>query len=688
MKQLITLFAVFAVSFSFSQTKEQDSLTLLLAFQKSDSIKIDTSVNLIKLLYKNADYQKVLDYISATEALSHQLNYKKATAEIAYYKGLVFEKQNKPQQAMAAFRKSKLLFLNLNDVLNSARVSNAIGLLELANNNINNALPLILEAIPELEKVNAYDPLRVSYKNLANYYTRVNDRENAIKFNLKRLEIERFLNDKMGVFESQKQLAKLYSEEKETRKAIDYYERILEALPSANDSLRGDILPLLSSEYLQFKDYTKATNYLLEALKLNRNNNNQEGLLHTLTNLGWLNLDQNRTVRAKAQLIEANRIATFTENQQALLKNYKLLIRLDSLTENFEAAFGWQKAYYELQHKIEANQKQAPVQSKPSTTITPALVETVTPVVETEIMAHQAFEFSENERKLNNLKLVFYALLAVFAVVLVFFILIYLQRNSRIKYTRELENKNLKIELQNAAILEQTKHLEAVNKIKDRLFSIVSHDLKDSLTSIKGFIDLLNDGSLTESEFKSLLPELSENADNATLLLFNLLNWSKSQMQSLEAKPSLFDIQLVIDEKLQLLEHKFKKKELTVRNQSSRDFVYADRSMVEIVIQNILTNAIKFSKPGDTITIANHANNARSTISISDTGIGISPENLDELFKNSHYTTIGTHNEKGTGLGLNICKELVDLNKGKIWVESTLHKGSTFFVELPKNKPE
>jgi signal transduction histidine kinase len=159
-------------------------------------------------------------------------------------------------------------------------------------------------------------------------------------------------------------------------------------------------------------------------------------------------------------------------------------------------------------------------------------------------------------------------------------------------------------------------------------------------------------------------------------------------MQSLEPSPSLFDLQEVFADKINLLEQKLEKKGIILRDKTLRDFVYADKSMVEIIIQNLLTNAIKFSKKGDTITIANQISNGKSIISISDTGVGISKENQQKLFKNSSFTTVGTQNEKGTGLGLTICKELVDLNHGKIWVESDLNVGTTFYVELPKSNPQ
>ena len=128
-------------------------------------------------------------------------------------------------------------------------------------------------------------------------------------------------------------------------------------------------------------------------------------------------------------------------------------------------------------------------------------------------------------------------------------------------------------------------------------------------------------------------------------------------------------------------------KGINLVDHSLRDFAYADRSMFEIVVQNLLANAIKFTKEGDTITVSNHISNGSCIISISDTGIGISKENLEKLFKNASFTTMGTNNEKGTGLGLSICKELVELNHGKIWVESTLNVGSTFYVQLPKSRP-
>ncbi|WP_250432920.1 tetratricopeptide repeat-containing sensor histidine kinase [Hanstruepera flava] len=686
MKNLITIIIFLFAITCFSQTREQDSLTIELAFQKSDTSKVLTSLRLIKSLYNSENYNKALKFISESEKLATSLNYAEGIAQITYYKALIYAKKNDYINAIDNYTKSKELFLLQKDTLSVAKVNNSIGLIEIERGNYSKGLQYALSAIRELEKRNLKHELCSAYKSLATAYKKTNDRSKAIEFNLKTLEVEQALGNKDGIIATHKNLAELYSKEKEHRKAIDYYEKVLKDISQNNDSLRGEILPRLGGEYLQFKDYDVAANYLIEGLQLNRKTNNKLGLLIALNNLADLNLQQRRVRASELQLNEARIIATQIGNDNELLKNYKLYKSLDSTNRNFERAFKWQRDYFNLKNKLASKEKLQPEASTPST-VQVKDINKVPTTSETNLIAKQGQELIESEKKLKDFKLILYALLAAFAIVLTFFILIYVKRNSRLKYTRELEEKNKKIELQNEAILEQTKHLEDINKVKDKLFSIVSHDLKDSLTSIKGFIDLLQEGSLTQSEFNNLIPELSENANNASLLLFNLLNWSKSQMQSLEPSPSLFDIQEVFEEKTQLLEQKLDKKGILLRNKTLRDFVYADRSMVEIVIQNLLSNAIKFSKEGDTITIANHISSGKSILSVSDTGVGISPENQKKLFKSNSFTTIGTGNEKGTGLGLSICKELVDLNHGKIWVESDLNSGSTFYVELPKSNP-
>lgn len=685
MRKIITLIIFLSYFFGVSQTKEIDSLSLQLAYESQDTLKVKTSLKLIKSLYNLNDLDRALKYIIESEKLSTNLNYTRGIAEITYYKALIYAEKGDYINAVSGYAKSKELYKQLNDPLGVAKVNNSIGLIEIKRGNYAKGLQYSLAAIKELEKQNLLKDLSLAYSNLANAYYKVNAVEKSIEFNLKASEIQEQLKDTKGLIQSNIQLAELYSHKNENRKAIEFYEKVLSGPNASIDSLRGSIFPRLGSEYLKFNDFNKASQYLLEGLEINRKTNNKSGILLSLNSLGELNLQTNRLTIAEQLLFEAGTIAKSTNNKPELLRYYKLMIALDSTNSKFDRAFKWQREYFNLKNTLYNN---SDLNFKNSDSVDLEF----NPNFEKNLTSNNDLEpssdsYTGTQEEFDKFKLIFYGLLAALAIVSTFLVLIYLKRNSNIKYTQELEEKNLKIELQNEAFLEQTKHLENVNNVKDKLFSIVSHDLKDSLSSINGFIDLLKDGSLSREEFDNLIPELSENANNASLLLYNLLNWSKSQMQSLEPKPTLFDVQEVFEDKVRLIEHRMESKGIELIDHSLRDFAYADRSMFEIVIQNLLANALKFCKNGDTITISNHISNGSCIISIADTGIGISKQNIEKLFKSNSFTTVGTNNEKGTGLGLSICKELVELNKGKIWVESTVNVGTTFYVQLPKSRP-
>jgi two-component system sensor histidine kinase/response regulator len=686
MRKIITL--IIFMSFfpsGFSQNPDIDSLSIQLAFQNADTVKVNTSLKLIKKLYEINDLERAFKYVIESEKLSYTLEYKRGIAEVAYYKALIYAEKNDYINAINDYTKAKSLFNELKDTLGIAKVNNSIGLFEIKRGNYTKGLQYSLSAIKELEKRQLKSDLLLAYNSLAKAYHNINNYDKAIDFYLKTLKTQEELNDKKGIDISNNILGDLYSIKKEHRKSIDYYEKVLANSQPNSDSIYGVIYPKIGGEYLQFNDYDNANKYLEQGLQINRRLNNKEGLLIALIQLGNLNLQQNKLAIAEAQILEAGDIAKDTNNERELLKHYKLMKALDSIRNRFDKAFVWQRAYYDLKNKLSKSNIEADDDAIEIQDLDLSLnFDQKTPDQNRPVSTP---EISDTQKDLDRLQIFFYALLAALAIVSTFLILIYIKRNSSLKYAQELEEKNIKIELQNEAFQEQTKHLENVNNVKDKLFSIISHDLKDSLSSINSFIDLLKDGSLTRAEFDNLIPELSENANNASLLLFNLLNWSKSQMQSLKPSPSLFDVQEVFMDKVKLIEQRLESKGIELVDHSLRDFAYADKSMIEIVIQNLLANALKFSKNGDKITISNHISNGHCIISVADTGVGISKQNIEKLFKSNSFTTMGTNNEKGTGLGLSICKELVELNNGKIWVDSTVNVGSTFYVQLPKSKP-
>lgn len=296
MKRLITLATFFAVLSGYCQTKEIDSLAIQIAYQKQDSFKVETSIHLIKALYKIQDYQRALLYISETEQLSTFINNISGIAEANYYKALIYSDKNDYFNAIHHFNKSKKLYTELNDTLGIAKVSNSIGLLEIKRGNYRTGLINSLSAIKVFEAKNMHEDLSLVYNNLAEAYYKTNQIDKALEFNFKALNARERLQDSSGIKLSTKNLALLYSKLKEHQKAIAYYEVVLAMLnPETDQVLRGEILPQIGEEYLELKDYDKAARYLAEGLKYNRKINDIEGILRALNSFAYLNLEQKKT---------------------------------------------------------------------------------------------------------------------------------------------------------------------------------------------------------------------------------------------------------------------------------------------------------------------------------------------------------------------------------------------------------
>lgn len=690
MKRLIILIVLIIAYSGFSQTEKLNVLSLNLDLQNQDTTKVNTSIKIVKLLYNSKDYLNALKFANESEILSSSLNYTEGLAQIKHLKGLIYYLKKDFIKASKYFKASKLLYNDLKDTINVARVNSDMAVLEIEHGKHTLGLKYALASIKTFKDEAQYTELIKTYNRLINGYESININNKAIVFSLKKLETLEALNDLDKLIKANKGLALIYIKEENYPKAIYYLERAL-SYNENNKTLQSDLFPIIGHIYLKKGAYKTATNYLKEGLKLNRSSNNIKGIIASLSALAEINLKHKYFKSAEKQLLEVNTLAKQIKDNPALISNYEHLVALDSIGGNFERAFTNQREYYALSNTLknqdEDSKKTFETALLNNTLINDSLAEASTDELLITKINHGATVVSKN--KFDRFRKTLYLSLIGFSILAICLIIAYFKRNKGLKYTRDLELKNKAIELQKEAILEENKHFEDINNTKDKLFSIVSHDLKDSLSSTKGLIDLLKEGSITKDEFNSLIPELSETANNASLLLFNLLNWSKSQMKSLESKPVTFDIQGVFDEKIKLIEQKLIAKNITLINESNSSLVFADKSMVEIVIQNIMTNAIKFCRSLDKITIANHIKNERLVISIADTGVGISKENISKLFgEDKSFTTTGTQNEKGTGLGLSICNDLVALNNGRIWVESILGIGSTFYIELPINKQE
>jgi len=239
-------------------------------------------------------------------------------------------------------------------------------------------------------------------------------------------------------------------------------------------------------------------------------------------------------------------------------------------------------------------------------------------------------------------------------------------------------------------IQRQKKELEQLNKMKDTLFSIIAHDLRGAFTPLVGNAGILNRiiQDINDNKIKNISNRIVSSVKNVNNLLVNLLDWGKIQRKNIKINKRKIDLEPIAKQTLDLLKMVAKDKGIEISHSIKPcTYVYADSNMIEAIIRNIASNAVKFTKNGGTISISALIKDEFIEVSITDTGIGISKEIINNLFRLEKETKRkGTAGEQGTGLGLYLCKDFVEKNNGNIFVESNIGKGTRFYFTIPKYK--
>jgi len=258
------------------------------------------------------------------------------------------------------------------------------------------------------------------------------------------------------------------------------------------------------------------------------------------------------------------------------------------------------------------------------------------------------------------------------------------------KAKKELEKQAEQLKIVNKELRDSEDKLKVINANKDKFFSIVSHDLRSPFSALIGYAQLLTDNydELEDDEIQMSLESLKRSAENTFSLLNGLLEWSRTQTGRMEFNPRYYKLYRIANTVTDLLKVSAKNKQINLTVKISNTLnVYADRKMLETILRNLISNAIKFTHPGGKVVLQGKEKKDEILISVADNGTGIEKNDLEKLFKiEEHHTTAGTQNEVGTGVGLILCKEFVEKMGGKIWVESEIGKGTTFYFTFKKRK--
>lgn len=257
--------------------------------------------------------------------------------------------------------------------------------------------------------------------------------------------------------------------------------------------------------------------------------------------------------------------------------------------------------------------------------------------------------------------------------------------------SRRFAKTNVLLEKQKEELQIKTDRLEAVDRDKNRLFGVISHDLRGPIANLGGLLELLGQEDLSQEEFSELSKKLHTHFGHLSSSLDNLLAWASIQMKGSQPQKMRFDVSEACDEVVDLLHSTAKNKAITLQNTiPANTEVVADLEQVKVVLRNLISNALKFTPPEGVVTVASVKGFGNSLqVSVSDNGVGM-PKDVQEhlLKKGENITTFGTKGERGTGLGLSLCRDFVGANEGKFWFESRYGKGSTFYFTLPTEASE
>lgn len=567
---------------------------------------------------------------------------------------------------------------------------NNIGAIYKEWGNYDKAIEYYLEALKINEEMGNKELMASNYNNIGTIYNGQNRNDKAIEYYQKSLKIKRELGDKKGEASSFNNIGlAYYSMVSDTRDnvslqdslcrlALDYYQNAGKTYESFND--RGGMAYVYNNIGLVYStqgNLLKAIEYNQKALKLLEELGEKIGISMSNANIASHYLD----LAIKAEKLGNNEYLSFLNlASQYGTKAYNLALEIGAIHRRNHAASILQKTHFKLGNYKEAlkyaeifiSTKDSIFSEEKSQAIEELMVKYETEKKDNEIkLLNQEKEINkiiiENSKKERLLYII------IAAALFVLLILVYRLYSNRKKTGKILEEKN--------------EELKILNSTKDRFISILAHDLRNPLSAFYQITDTLNNNynEIEEKDKKHLISELNRSSGRLSGMLKEMLDWASIQSSSRFTSLENLKIKTLIDlvkEDINLLANQ---KEIEIKTDIDPELhANADKGALITILNNLLTNAIKFSPEKSTIQITGLNENHNIIINIIDKGIGISQEDIEKLFRIDVDTkSIGKSDGKGTGLGLIICKELMDKMNGKIWVESKLSEGSRFSISLP-----
>lgn len=651
--------------------RQIDSLRSQLNTNLSDSLKIITLIEL-SARYQYTDIEKTKDYSQQATELSETKNLKWAKVKSYLNSASVYSIQGDLNSASRLVNLALGISHELGDSVELAKCYNNLGTYSAALGRFDESYFYHTQAYGIAVGSNQRLQQAVSLNNMADVFKELGQYELALDYLKLSAGISKEIGDKEGEPYTLDEKGDILIRQKKYDSAILVLaesRKIAKTLELTINDLEGTSLSKIAKAYSLKGDYTNAGIYYDSAAAFFIAYGNDFGLAEVELGKGILLLKQRQFDDAEKLMLKAAGKAHALKAWTLEIQCHKTLSELYETKGDFRKSLSFYKQHQQLEDSLFSQGMRSNLLRNEIRFETASKEEQIKALTKVEEL--QKSEIKKQELITNIL---------VIVIALTVILLFSLYRSGQ----RRIRINKLLLEHQHE-IKKRSKELEQLNQIKDKFFSIVSHDLRSPMNSLFSVLDLMNRDQITQDEFKTLSKELQKRFNHTRGLIINLLDWSLLQMDKLKIEEEKINMKELVDSNISMIES-LQLKKLAIRNQISPEVnTIGDRNMINLVVRNLVTNAIKFSEPDSEIIITAKDAVDFYAISVQDFGVGIAPDIQKVLFEmTSGYSTRGTANEKGTGLGLILCKEFVERNGGKIWLESEIGKGSTFYFTIKK----
>lgn len=730
-KSLIFLFFLLLTTSIFAQKKLIDKLEFSL--KNIEEVKQIDIYNELSRLYKNISLEKSYQYAKQALKLAQKYNQPSKILKSKLSIGEYFLDNGNYTKASITFFEVLKKSNKVSDKFIRAGTLNKIGVVFYFQNKCDSALDYLKKSLKIYKKSSKYLREKSQIFNLISYiHNQKGDYSLALEYHFKALDIRKQLGNKNEIAKSYNSIGSFYSKQKDYTSAINYYRKSLN-ISLEIKSKKGKAISLhnIANVYIEQGLCDKAKKLHYKALRIKKELNLKKEIALSYKSIGRLYVCEESEEKALVSFNKAYVINEILGNYAEMASVNLLIAQTYTKQKQYQLALTkYQQAekqalqakalitlsliyqdLYELYLELEDNEnfafyykkKQKLISENNLTSINSAKIKTVQKKYEyaekkkeAEILA-QKNEILEKEKKIQSLNI---KQKNIFLILLIIvssgsFIIIYLVYNrfqQRKKANKYLQSVNENITNLNEKLSQSESALLQSNLLKDKFLSIISHDVRSPLTTLSSLVDVLEQdiNSLSDKQLEEAIKNISVNTKNALTLLDDLLTWSNAQSQKLNIITEHIEMFEFTKETVSLLLPQANNKSINIHLEISPELkVDIDRNILRTLIFNLLSNAIKFTPQNGSIHIQTEKSNTETVVKVADSGIGMTKEEQDKLFNpNINFTKKGTNQEKGTGVGLIICKEFINLIGGKIWLESEINQGTEFFFTIPDKQEE